>query len=66
MKHLNKNFPTSPLNQKIRKWYRLKQEVNNAINDEYLKQDLMRYCDRQIALCWRRSYQGLPGYEVKI
>lgn len=63
MKYLNKNFRTTPLNQKIRKWYRLKQEANNMVKDEQLKSDIMRYCDRQINLCWRRSYNGMAGYE---
>lgn len=64
MKYLNKNFRASPLNKKVRWWYQLKQNANNTIKDEQIKSDVMKYCDRQINLCWYRSYHGAAGYEM--
>lgn len=64
LKYLNRNFCTSPLNRKIRKWYQIKQDANNMIKDKEIKKCVMKYCDKQINHCWRRSYVGLKGYEI--
>lgn len=64
MKYLNRNIPNCPLNIKLRKWYKLKQDTNNMIKDEKLKRSVMKYCDKQINLCWLRNYTRKKGYEI--
>lgn len=64
MKRLNRDFPTSPLNMKVRSCYNVKQAVNNSKMDESLKNEMMRLCDCEINRCWRNSYKGIKGYEI--
>lgn len=63
MKMLNKNFPKSNLNIRLRKWYSFKQMANNMIKDDKLRKAVLKYCDQQINLCWRRSNSNMDGYE---
>lgn len=65
MKYLNKNFPNSPLNKKIRFLYHVKQEINNSPIGDPAKYVMMWYCDCEINRCWRLSQRGVPGYEIK-
>lgn len=65
MKRLNKYNRDTELNRKIRKIYALKQMANNTIKNNALKQEIMQDCDRQINLCWRRSYMNYPGYSAR-
>ena len=64
MKYLNKNFPNSPLNKKLRKIYDVKQAINNSKLDETFKRKLMKYCDNEIHMCWELAYRGIDGYEI--
>ncbi len=62
MKRLNKNFPNSELNIKLRRMYAFKKAANNTIKDEALKREVLHYCDKQINLYWRRCFMGCRGY----
>ena len=64
MKRLNKNFPNSPLNKKLRKIYDMKQAINNSKLDKKFKEQMMRACDKEIHMCWELSYRGVKGYEI--
>lgn len=65
MKYLNKNFPNSPLNKKLRKIYNLKQEINNSKLEPKFKEKMMKACDNEIHACWELSLRGIKGYEIK-
>lgn len=64
MKYLNKNYPTCPLNRKLRAIYHVKQQINNCkgLSDD-MKKHMMRHCEQEINKCWRKHDAGVPGYE---
>lgn len=64
MKYLNRYFRECSLNKKIRYWYDLKQQINNSRLPDFMKVDIMNYCDREINACWRNSSNGVPGYVI--
>ena len=65
MKKLNKFYPMSPLNLKLREVYDIKQKINNSQMSDDAKTIIMKECDRQINQFWRWSYENKPGYEIK-
>lgn len=64
MKKLNRYYSDCPLNHKLRKLYKLKQQINNSILDDSSKKICMSRVDAGINDCWRRSYNNEPGYEI--
>ena len=64
MKYLNKNFPNSPLNKKLREIYKIKQEINNSKLENVFKDKMMKACDNEIHRCWELSHHGVNGYEI--
>ena len=55
MKYLNKNYPDSVLNNKIRILYSQKQEINNSKLSQDEKFAKMKEIDKQINKLWRES-----------
>lgn len=64
MKKLNKNFPNSPLNRKLRDLYYIKQLINNSNLTEKQKKEEMNAIDKIINECWRYSYLKKEGFEI--